>query len=119
MPRSLFAVSDLHISHPANQRIVDGVRPDSCDDWLIVAGDVGKTFDEVERVLRLLRQRYAKVIWTPGNHELWTTRCDRVQLRGEARYQALVQMCQDNGILTPEDEFALWEGPSGPLSTAP
>jgi len=95
------------------------VRPDSCDDWLIVAGDVGKTFDEVERVLRLLRQRYAKVIWTPGNHELWTTRCDRVQLRGEARYQALVQMCQDNGILTPEDEFALWEGPSGPLSTAP
>ena len=31
---------------------------------------------------------------------------DPVQLRGEARYQALVRMCQDNDIVTPEDEFA-------------
>ena len=69
--------------------------------------------------LRLLRQRYAKVIWTPGNHELWTLHQDPVQLRGEARYQALVQMCQDNDILTPEDEFAIWLGPTGPMTIVP
>jgi 3',5'-cyclic AMP phosphodiesterase CpdA len=90
---SLFAVSDLHTSHAANRRIVDDLRPESSDDWLIVAGDVGDTFGDIERVLRLLRQRYAKVIWTPGNHELWTLQQDPVQLRGEARYQALVRMC--------------------------
>jgi 3',5'-cyclic AMP phosphodiesterase CpdA len=116
---SLFAISDLHVSHPANQRIVDGLQPDTCNDWLIVAGDVAQTFDDVKRVLRVLAQRYAKVIWAPGNHELWTTHDDRVQLRGEVRYQALIQMCRDNGILTPEDEFAIWQGPTGPLTIVP
>ena len=72
MPGSLFAVSDLHSSYAENRRIVDDLRPESGDDWLIVAGDVGETFGDIEKALRLLRQRYAKVIWTPGNHELWT-----------------------------------------------
>jgi hypothetical protein len=116
---SLFAVSDLHTSHAANGRIVDDLRPESSDDWLIVAGDVGDTFADVERVLRLLRQRFAKVIWTPGNHELWTLQQDPVQLRGEARYQALVRMCQNNDVVTPEDEFAVWLGPTGPMTIVP
>jgi hypothetical protein len=47
---SLFAVSDLHTSHAANGRIVDDLRPES---------SVGDTFGDVERVLRLLRQRFA------------------------------------------------------------
>lgn len=119
MSGSLFAVSDLHISCPANQRVLDGLHPDSHNDWLIVAGDVAHTFDDVKRALRLLARRYAKVIWAPGNHELWTTPQDYVQLRGETRYEALVHMCQDNGILTPEDEFAIWQGPTGPLTIVP
>ena len=95
------------------------MRPESGDDWLIVAGDVGTTFGDIERALRLLRQRYAKVIWVPGNHELWTHNRDPVQLRGAVRYEALVRMCRDNGVLTPEDEFAVWPGPSGPVTIAP
>jgi 3',5'-cyclic AMP phosphodiesterase CpdA len=116
---SLFAVSDLHCSYPENQRIANDLRPQSGDDWLIVAGDVGEIFGETESALRLLRQRHAKVIWAPGNHELWTHREDPIQLRGDARYQALVQMCQDNDILTPEDEFAVWPGPTGPMTIVP
>lgn len=119
MPGSVFAVSDLHTSYPENQRIVEQLRSESCDDWLIVAGDVSDTFSEIEKVLRVLRQRYAKVIWAPGNHDLWTTRQDRLQLRGEARYQVLVKMCHDNDILTPEDEFAVWQGPTGPFVIVP
>jgi Type I restriction enzyme R protein N terminus (HSDR_N) len=30
----------------------------------------------------------------------------------EARYQALVRMCRDNDILTPEDDFTIWPGPA-------
>ncbi len=119
MQGSLFAVSDLHVSYPQNQRVVHELHPESGDDWLIVAGDVGQTFAEIEWALRLLRQRYATVIWVPGNHELWTTDRDRIQLRGKARYEALVQMCQDNDILTPEDRFAIWQGPTGPITIAP
>jgi 3',5'-cyclic AMP phosphodiesterase CpdA len=119
VPGSVFAISDLHSSHAANRRIIDDLRAESDDDWLIVAGDVGETFGDIADALRLLRQRYAKVIWTPGNHDLWTLSEDPVQLRGEARYQALVQMCKDNDILTPQDEFAIWTGPTGPTTIVP
>src|ERR1700682_1735383 len=107
VPGSLFATSDLHSSHSENRRIIDEMRPESSDDWLIAAGDVDDTFSKIEKALSLFRRRYAKVIWTPGNHELWTLREDPVQRRGAARYQALVQMCRHNDILTPEDEFAI------------
>jgi 3',5'-cyclic AMP phosphodiesterase CpdA len=119
VPGSVFAISDLHSSYAANRLIIDDLRPECGDDWLIVAGDVDETFADVEKALRLLRQRYAKVIWAPGNHELWTLREDPVQLRGEARYRALVQMCQENDILTPEDEFAIWPGLTSPITIVP
>jgi 3',5'-cyclic AMP phosphodiesterase CpdA len=119
VPGSLFAVSDLHISYAENRRIVNDLQPESDEDWLIVAGDVGEIFGDVEKALRLLRQRYAAVIWAPGNHELWTHKDDPVQLRGEARYQALVGMCRDNGVHTPEDEFPVWHGAGGPVTVAP
>jgi 3',5'-cyclic AMP phosphodiesterase CpdA len=119
VPGSLFAVSDLHVSYAENRRIVDDLRPESDQDWLIVAGDVGEIFGDIEQALRLLRQRYAAVIWAPGNHELWTHKGDPVQLRGEARYQALVRMCRENGIHTPEDEFPVWHGAGGPVTIAP
>jgi 3',5'-cyclic AMP phosphodiesterase CpdA len=119
VPGSLFAISDLHSSYAENRRIIDEMRPETSDDWLIVAGDVDDTFSKIEETLSLLRRRYAKVIWTPGNHELWTLRDDPVRLRGAARYQALVEMCRRNDILTPEDEFAIWPDPSGPVTIVP
>jgi hypothetical protein len=41
-------------------------------------------------VLTTLSERFATVIWTPGNHELWTHPNDPVQPRGLARYDYLV-----------------------------
>jgi 3',5'-cyclic AMP phosphodiesterase CpdA len=119
MSASLFAVSDLHVSHPENRRIVDALRPGSPDDWLLVAGDVGEMFADVEWALRLLRGRFATVVWAPGNHELWTLTADPVRLRGEDRYRALVRMCREIGVLTPEDAYPTWHGPDGPVVVAP
>ncbi|MCX5065779.1 metallophosphoesterase [Micromonospora lupini] len=119
MGASLLAVSDLHVSFEDNRPVVDRLRPGSDDDWLIVAGDVGEIFHDVEQTLRTLRDRFSTVIWVPGNHELWTHPSDPVQLRGEARYEALVRMCRDNDIVTPEDPYRLWDGPGGPLLVVP
>ena len=49
MPGSVFAISDLHSSYAANRLIVDELRPECGDDWLIVAGDVGETFGDIVR----------------------------------------------------------------------
>jgi 3',5'-cyclic AMP phosphodiesterase CpdA len=116
---ALLAVSDLHVSYPENRRIVEEMRPTSGGDWLIVAGDVGDLFDDVRWALTLLSERFAKVIWAPGNHELWTPPADPVELRGDHRYRQLVEVCRGIGVLTPEDEYAVWRGEGGPLTIAP
>jgi 3',5'-cyclic AMP phosphodiesterase CpdA len=119
LPGSLFAVSDLHVSYAENRQVVDALRPESPDDWLIVAGDIGEVFDGVERTLASLRERFSRVVWAPGNHELWTHRDDPVQLRGVERYEELVRMCRRIDVLTPEDEYAVWEGEGGPVAVVP
>ncbi|WP_329321935.1 metallophosphoesterase family protein [Streptomyces sp. NBC_01262] len=112
-------ISDLHVAYPENRRIVEELRPDSPADWLIVAGDVGELLADVEWALDLLSRRYAHVVWVPGNHDLWTPRGDPVQLRGEARYHRLVELCRSLGVHTPEDPYPVWSGPGGPLVVAP
>jgi predicted phosphodiesterase len=119
MPGRLLAISDLHIGYPENRAYAESLAPGHPDDWLIVAGDVGESFADVGFVLASLANRFARVIWTPGNHELWTLPRDRVALRGAARYDALVTVCRRFGVLTPEDEFARWPGPDGPVTVAP
>ncbi|SNT45458.1 3',5'-cyclic AMP phosphodiesterase CpdA [Streptosporangium subroseum] len=116
---TLFAISDLHIAYAENREIVEGIRPAHDGDWLIVAGDVGEIFADVEWALGLLAGRFAKVIWAPGNHELWTPREDPIQLRGEARYRSLVEVCRKLGVVTPEDEYPVWTGRGGPVAVAP
>ena len=112
-------MSDLHVSHPANREVVEAIRPTSEDDWLIVAGDVAETVADVLETLAMLRRRFATVVWVPGNHELWAHGSDPVQLRGEHRYRYLVDACRDLGVLTPEDEYPVWDGPGGPAVVVP
>jgi 3',5'-cyclic AMP phosphodiesterase CpdA len=118
-PPRLLAVSDLHVSHRDNRPVVESLRPASPDDWLLIAGDIAERVPDIEWTLSLLRQRFATVVWVPGNHELWTTSQDPVPLRGVARYEHLVQACRELGVVTPEDEFPLWTGPGGPVRIAP
>lgn len=115
----LLAISDLHVGHEENRPIVDGLRPDHPGDWLIVAGDVAENVADIEATLSLLKSRFDTVIWVPGNHELWTTSKDAVQLKGVERYEHLVQICRGLGVLTPEDEFPVWTGAGGPVRIAP
>lgn len=119
MGGSLFAVSDLHVSYAENREVVDRLRPESDEDWLLVAGDVGELFGDIERTLGRLRERFATVVWAPGNHELWTHPRDPVTLRGVERYDALVRMCRDIGVLTPEDDYPVWSGVDGPVLVVP
>ncbi len=59
------------------------------------------------------------MLWTPGNHDLWTHPQDPCTLRGDARYRALVETCRELGVTTPEDPYPVWDGPGGPVAVAP
>jgi 3',5'-cyclic AMP phosphodiesterase CpdA len=116
---ALLAVSDLHVAMSANKQLLDDIRPTSDADWLLVAGDVGELFADIEAALRMLSERFSTVVWAPGNHELWTLKDDPVQLRGAARYEKLVEVCRSLGIVTPEDPYPVWHGDGGPVTIAP
>ena len=118
-PSRLLAVSDLHVGYPANRQLIAELAPRSPGDWLLVAGDVGERFADIEWALRTLASRYATVVWAPGNHELWTHPADEVRARGVGRYARLVELCRSLGVLTPEDPYAVWHGADGPAVIAP
>lgn len=107
MSARLLATSDLHVSHRQNREALDllGRFP---DDWLIVAGDVGERPAHLAHALDVLTERFARVIWTPGNHDLWCPAGATDRTRGEARYAELVDLCRSYGVLTPEDPFVPW-----------
>lgn len=116
---TLWAISDLHTGHLGNKPVAESLYPSSPDDWLIVAGDVAERTDEIRWSLDLLRRRFAKVIWVPGNHELWTTNRDPMQIFGRARYDYLVNMCDEMGVVTPEHPFPVWTERGGPATIVP
>lgn len=105
---TLWAVSDLHAAVRANAQWIDTLQPKDPTDWLIVAGDVAERTEVVLAVLARLRQRYAQVIWVPGNHELFSRSQDRH--RGRAKYEELVRGCRSIGVLTPEDPYPVFNG---------
>lgn len=106
---TLWAISDLHVGFRENRRVVESLTA-APEDWLIIAGDTGETPAHLDYVLRTLRPRFAQIIWTPGNHELWTPHGLPDDQRGEAHYQRLVTLCATYGVLTPEDPYAVWPG---------
>lgn len=114
----LWAISDLHLGYAAN---ADALRTLAShpNDWVILCGDIGEREEHLDLALDLFQERFARVIWVPGNHELYTTRKDPCQLRGEARYDHLVSRCQSRDVITPEDPFPLWPGDGPPTRIAP
>ncbi len=103
----LWATSDLHVGFEANRRAVEAMAPHG-DDWLILAGDTGDTLAQLELVLDVVTTRFARVIWTPGNHDLWTPRQWPEERRGLAHYMRLVEACRARGVVTPEDPYPVW-----------
>ena len=115
---TLRAVSDLHMGHRGNREMLDLIRPGHPGDWLIVAGDVAEREQDVLDTLAVLAARFARVVWVPGNHELWIGRQDHGSTSPE-KYQRLVAGCRELGVDTPEDPYPLWTGPGGPARVVP
>lgn len=71
----VFAVSDIHVDFDENARwLADLSSGEYRDDVLILAGDVSDFIARLEWTLGLLAARFRRVLFVPGNHELWVTR---------------------------------------------
>jgi hypothetical protein len=117
---NLWAISDLHLSYPANRELLNSITQRPID-WLILAGDIADTMSQLADAFALLRQRFAQLIWVPGNHELWTAAvpASAEAARGEALYWELIALARSFGVLTPEDAYPIWPGSEKPIVIAP
>ncbi|MBW2425127.1 MAG: metallophosphoesterase [Deltaproteobacteria bacterium] len=115
--RRLFAISDLHVSYRDNLAAISEL-PEQPEDWLILCGDIAERPEQLELALRVLGPKFERLIWVPGNHELWSLPRDS-PLRGVERYERLVELCRRYEVLTPEDPFPVWEGEGGRHLLAP
>jgi len=74
----LFALSDIHIDYDVNAKWIAGLSlHDYQNDVLILAGDVTDTLRLLDWCLGTLAKRFRKVLFVPGNHDLWVIREDR------------------------------------------
>jgi 3',5'-cyclic AMP phosphodiesterase CpdA len=105
----LYALADLHLRYEVTRRALEALPPRP-DDWLILAGDVGETDEHLRFALSVLTRRFARVLWVPGNHDLWTIPSLPDDPRGVAKYERLVRICREHGVLTPEDPWVTWPG---------
>lgn len=99
---NIYAISDLHVGIAANRKTVAEL-PAHPDDWLILGGDLGESEAHLRFVLETVCDGWAKVIWVPGNHELWTS--ETPAIGGVAKYERLVELCRSFGVVTPEDPW--------------
>ena len=74
----VFALSDIHIDYDVNAKWIANLSiAEYQDDALILAGDVTDTRRLLEWCLGALAKRFKKVLFVPGNHDLWVMREDR------------------------------------------
>jgi Calcineurin-like phosphoesterase len=103
----LWAISDLHLDIQQNRAGLRalGAYP---EDWLIVAGDLCESLDLFAEALVWLSQRFARVFWVPGNHDLWLTDSVDEPSSSMKKYAALVEIARRLGVVTPEDPYVAW-----------
>lgn len=92
----IFALSDVHLDHPGAVEWVESVkREDYCNDVLILAGDLGDTLKAVEVCLKLLRPKFRRLFYCPGNHCLWIREVEEGTYPDSiAKWNALRALCE-------------------------
>jgi Icc-related predicted phosphoesterase len=103
----IFAISDLHSDFAENWALLRDISGrEYTDDVLIVAGDIAHRIDKIESTLALLRPKFERVFYLPGNHELWVKGepVDSIQ-----KFEEILKLCHRLDVLTsPARVGAYW-----------
>jgi predicted phosphodiesterase len=74
----VFALSDIHIDYDENAKWIANLSVvEYRHDVLILAGDVTDTRRRLDWCFSTLAKRFKKVLFVPGNHDIWVMREDR------------------------------------------
>ncbi len=106
----VFAISDLHTDFKENMLVVERLPNNTFnEDTLVVAGDVADRLDVIEHTLTLLRSKFRRVCYVPGNHELWVREAAYDSLE---KLRMVQEMCRRINVETkPVETDGLWVVP--------
>lgn len=103
----VFAVSDLHTDFKENLLLLSSLSSTLYrDDALIVAGDVADQLPIISETLQMLRSKFRRVVYTPGNHELWVRTEDGDSIE---KLHRILALCDESGVDTrPVEVGGIW-----------
>jgi predicted phosphodiesterase len=97
MQMRVFALSDIHADYKVNAEWVAGISSsDYQADVLILAGDVANTLSLLGWCISTLSRRFGKVLFVPGNHDLWVVREPGSKTSLE-KFEDVVEVATSNG----------------------
>jgi predicted phosphodiesterase len=97
--RAIYAISDLHSDRSENMAWLRWPHmwpANSKSACVVVAGDISHDLDVLEQTLSLLVERFARVFFVPGNHDVW------VAPGGDslAKFADVLALCERIGVET-------------------
>ena len=93
----IHALSDIHIDYDENARWIANLSiAEYQDDVLILAGDVTDIPPLFEWCFNLLAKRFYKVLFVPGNHDLWVARED-TQRNSLQKFNDICELVESSG----------------------
>ena len=95
----VFALSDIHVDYLENMNWIKALSADRfSDDVLVLSGDVTHVMSRLEAALTILKQRFARLFYVPGNHELWVN--DGAYGDSIQKFDAILELCRRLGVET-------------------
>ena len=96
----VFALSDIHVDYEQNRRWLANLSTeDYSADILVLAGDVSDSLQRLEWAIKTLVLRFKKVLFVPGNHDLWVIR-DGTAKSSFQKFTEVCSVARDGGALT-------------------
>jgi len=96
----IFALSDVHCDFQMNSDWIRNLSvQDFRDDVLILAGDISDSMHVLARSLEEFIRRFHRVLFVPGNHEMWTIR-DGSRFTSIEKFHAVRRIADESGALT-------------------
>ena len=99
----IYGLGDLHVDFPANRELLSTLSSVNYQqDILVLSGDIGHRIELIGTTLGLLRERFARVFFVPGNHDLWVAgaAADVVEETSLDRLVAIQALCVEEGVDT-------------------
>jgi Icc-related predicted phosphoesterase len=106
----ILAISDLHTDFRENMLLVEQLSDVTYQrDILIAAGDISDRLDTLKSTLALLRAKFMKIFYVPGNHELWVRKERQTSVE---KFFSVLALCETLDIQTsPAKVDAVWVVP--------